>query len=592
MKNIYTNKLKKIATLFLLSITILLFQNCGYFEVANITDEQSLIELPRNTTLPAISGSTMQGQVLTGTMGVWTDNPTNYAGQWQRNSVAIIGATTTSYTLQANDVGSRISFAVSATNATGTTVATSVESDTVVAAAGPDYFVVALQGQSGVKYAATSEGAPGPFNRDGMLRPTITGSLGHYVDKYGDKPNYTTVSIANGGLVDLEINDFNFHNRTNKKIVPRGAYAVASFMKFMAPTKTPVFITLSKVGTAMDQMMDNNDNERSWVNMQNTIDYVKATYGPLDLYVHSWYGSEPAGNYQASRSVHWMGELWNGTKHNLGLTANNLTPGGGNGRAVNRYIFDVNPTGAYQGILPYNDGKLKIAFVNHNDPVDRANREAFFADPRLSSMSVGTHTVPMTGHIDDALEDAPLIALMTMAPPILKVLGYTTPYPKVLGYTAATNGSYVDVTVSLPNGGNLTTIRAQRGIPDPVSPDPVYLPAYGFEVAAPGVAEADRASLKRSEWSAEIINSGTGTGPNRTGTVRLTPTTPIANGTKLTYRMGGTTGGREPPMDQMSFFNRLIEEVPAFQQPGVEWPFPGFEVRYSETMTAVSVGVN
>jgi hypothetical protein len=549
---------------------------------------------PVNTVRPVVTGQMQPGQVLSADTGTWMGSPTGYTRQWRRNGAAILGAVAATYTLQAADVGSRISVAVTAANAAGTTVATSLESGPVTA--GTDYFVVALQGQSGVKYAATTE-RNGPFNVPGALRPAITGNLGHIVEKVGDKPEFPAgVSLANGGLVDMEITNATFQTAAGGQIVPRGAYAVAEFMRFMDPAREPVLLVLSKVGTSMGQMMDNADTERGWINAQSAIDYVEATYGPIDLYVHSWYGSEPMGNdYRSTRAVHWMGEQFDGTKHILGQAADNSAPSGGS-RAIDRYLFEVNPGGTYDGLLPYNDGTLKIAFAMHPNqnvsPAVRASVEAVFSDPRLSAMSLGTHLIPMSGHIDDAIEDAPLVTLMTMGPPILKALGRTVRTPAITAFAAAADGTFVDVTVSLPNGGNLTTVRAQQGIPAPASPAATYLPVYGFEVAGPSDAETLRVNLPRAAWSATITSPGTGTAPNRTGTVRLVPATPIANGTKITYRQGGagTEGSDAIPMDQQAFFNYLIEEVPAWRQAGVEWPFPGIEVAAMDTMTALSVG--
>jgi hypothetical protein len=86
---------------------------------------------PANTTPPAITGSAVQGQVLSATQGAWTGSPTGYATQWQRcdgsgaGCAAISGATSSSYTVAAADVGSTLRVQVTATNAGGSTPASS-----------------------------------------------------------------------------------------------------------------------------------------------------------------------------------------------------------------------------------------------------------------------------------------------------------------------------------------------------------------------------------------------------------------------------------------------------------------------------------
>jgi hypothetical protein len=74
---------------------------------------------PSNTSLPVISGTPQQGQTLTASTGAWTGNPTSYSYQWSD------GAQGVSDTLTAADVGKTITVAVTATNAGGSTTATS-----------------------------------------------------------------------------------------------------------------------------------------------------------------------------------------------------------------------------------------------------------------------------------------------------------------------------------------------------------------------------------------------------------------------------------------------------------------------------------
>jgi hypothetical protein len=87
---------------------------------------------PDNTTPPSISGTPQEGSTLSGNRGLWANNPTSFADQWQRcdkngGSCANIGAATgRSYKLTSADVGNTIRYRVRATNASGSTNATSV----------------------------------------------------------------------------------------------------------------------------------------------------------------------------------------------------------------------------------------------------------------------------------------------------------------------------------------------------------------------------------------------------------------------------------------------------------------------------------
>lgn len=81
---------------------------------------------PVNSSPPSIAGTTTQGQALTETNGSWSNSPTSFAHEWQRcdsagaNCKTIPGATSTSYTLQAPDVGSTVRVSESASNSHGT----------------------------------------------------------------------------------------------------------------------------------------------------------------------------------------------------------------------------------------------------------------------------------------------------------------------------------------------------------------------------------------------------------------------------------------------------------------------------------------
>lgn len=80
---------------------------------------------PVNTAVPLIVGDGTVDSVLTCSTGTWTGAPTiTYTKQWKRDGVAI--ATTTTYTVVADDVGTTITCTVMATNALGTASATAV----------------------------------------------------------------------------------------------------------------------------------------------------------------------------------------------------------------------------------------------------------------------------------------------------------------------------------------------------------------------------------------------------------------------------------------------------------------------------------
>jgi Bacterial Ig-like domain (group 3) len=81
---------------------------------------------------PTITGTAQEGNTLSVSEGSWSNGPTAFGYQWEdcdtsgNNCAAISGATSSSYTLQASDVGSTVLAVVTAANAAGNTPATSV----------------------------------------------------------------------------------------------------------------------------------------------------------------------------------------------------------------------------------------------------------------------------------------------------------------------------------------------------------------------------------------------------------------------------------------------------------------------------------
>jgi hypothetical protein len=92
--------------------------------------------VPFTITDPTISGSAVETATLTASTGTWTNSPTSYTYQWKRNGVNISGATSSTYKLVANDIGTTITVEVKGINSAGTSAgAISNATATVVIAA-------------------------------------------------------------------------------------------------------------------------------------------------------------------------------------------------------------------------------------------------------------------------------------------------------------------------------------------------------------------------------------------------------------------------------------------------------------------------
>jgi hypothetical protein len=82
-------------------------------------------EKPVDNAAPAVIGTTTLGSTLTCSQGSWGNLPTSFTYQWLRNGAAIAGQTTPTYTVAIADEGTSLSCTVTATDAAGSTAATS-----------------------------------------------------------------------------------------------------------------------------------------------------------------------------------------------------------------------------------------------------------------------------------------------------------------------------------------------------------------------------------------------------------------------------------------------------------------------------------
>jgi hypothetical protein len=98
---------------------------------------------PVSTAAPTIAGAAQEGQTLTASKGGWSGGPTSYAYAWSTcdangsSCSAISGATAATYKAASTDVGGRLRVTVTATNAGGSSQATSAPSAVISSAAAP-----------------------------------------------------------------------------------------------------------------------------------------------------------------------------------------------------------------------------------------------------------------------------------------------------------------------------------------------------------------------------------------------------------------------------------------------------------------------
>jgi hypothetical protein len=85
----------------------------------------TLLGAPANTAKPKISGTPSLGSTLSCSQGTWTLSPTSFAFRWKRDGSNIPSATSSTHIVVAADLGHAVACQVTATNASGSTAATS-----------------------------------------------------------------------------------------------------------------------------------------------------------------------------------------------------------------------------------------------------------------------------------------------------------------------------------------------------------------------------------------------------------------------------------------------------------------------------------
>jgi hypothetical protein len=80
----------------------------------------TVVPVPTNIAAPAITGNPTAGSTLTCSDGSWTDGPISYSDSWSRDGTPIVGATSSTYKVQAIDERSTLTCTVKATNLAGT----------------------------------------------------------------------------------------------------------------------------------------------------------------------------------------------------------------------------------------------------------------------------------------------------------------------------------------------------------------------------------------------------------------------------------------------------------------------------------------
>ena len=137
-----------------LSVVVTASNAGGHATVTSAPSSVVAAGAPGETAAPAIFGLAQQGQALSATNGAWSNSPTSYSYQWERCDTGgaacanIAGASANGFVPSAADIGHTLRVVVTASNAGGSTPATSGQTSTVLIAAPVNNTAPAIAGSA------------------------------------------------------------------------------------------------------------------------------------------------------------------------------------------------------------------------------------------------------------------------------------------------------------------------------------------------------------------------------------------------------------------------------------------------------------
>lgn len=405
------------------------------------------------------------------------------------------------------------------------------------------------------------------------------------------------------GNADIPITQANV---TARNINPALVQA-SQWLNFVAPGKKFAFVDAAESGTTRQDLYNDSLIARDWSNTENVVNYAQNTHAPADLLIEWWYtGAEnDISNMINTFMPFYTRQLPNGTPHTLGSSG------------VDHYLWDSNAPLFEKGEGLFARGHTKYTYIrNHHKDGSLASSEgiaAFWSDPRIQVFAApqgvwGGHYANDGSHALTDDPDGQIQLQWPMAISIARLAGVTINEPEYVGHEVATDGTWADILVSLPNGGTLTTTRIIQGRAAPASPRTFMQPVMTMEVErlgsglgrspvhALGSASFNRivAGTPAENADRETVTPGrrgtvtiqdTGSGSPRVGRIRITPEVPFVNGDRIVpqhpiwaepYPQTFDSGAG---LTQKYWLDFPIEHVPALVDPAAFYKLPGIPVK-------------
>lgn len=387
--------------------------------------------------------------------------------------------------------------------------------------------------------------------------------------------------------------------------------AMASLSAALAYAKPGVTFVVgdgSVAGTSRFDLVDDStdgSDGRIWGDFTSVATAIETEFGAVQNVIECWYNADAAFASQLLNtfSPFYFGTNEDGTTFTLGSTVN--------ARKIDHCLWDATAASSAKGRgiftrdatkwrvltpMPFLDAPTSVEATTLaqgqrlSEPARKyLHRMPLATIPQSVDLKVGPsgHISRFGGasteiHPDTANSDGQVGLMWPFFIALMRAAGTTINEPEVVDVEAAADGSYADLVVSLPNGGNLTTWAAMRAQSYSGSA-PHQQAVTGVEIGRSGVGR--RPVYKTSETSYPVAFRGTvtisdtGSGSPRRGRIRVTPTTPFAFGDTLSLLRGQATAALLEPRDFQLYPWFPFENIPSLYDATALYPFPGVAVK-------------
>ena len=491
-------------------------------------------------------------------------------------------------------------------------------------AAAPATVVIGLMGQSQIER---------------IINPG--GTYGAIADPSGipDPPNVTIWTDATSGGAGSPV----------KTVVTAAAVAAGNvnpavanwsvFWNRVRPGTRFVLVDLAVPGTSRMALAQDDHEDDRWPAFETMLEAVRDDGLEFDAIIECWQVNDgkTGKTFPEEWAPFYFGQRWGGEAFTLG--GPNPDSAVNPSRDIDHCLWDITAASDVKGRGVFTRDRTKLWFTgwptfsgtptdferlnfttrsngsptpSFSTQLDRPARDKLFEfleDSRVASFAGGhvggAHIakmeVPPGGNhpvTDDP--DGQIFMSIGYAVAALKVAGVPVSDPVITGVTIPSGGAYADITVTLPNGGDLTTIRALESRPAPGAEPPHYQPVMGFEIRRNGDDDDERRPVfKTMETGYPAAYRGTvaivdgGSGSPRRGVIRITPDVAFAEGDIIEFDRGDASGHLLAPRDMNAeiYLDQPVESVTAWRDTGATYPFPGIAVRPQPQPLVIGAGV-